>query len=157
MSCSSDPMDCSPPGTSVHGVFQARILEWVAISFSRGSSYTLMIFTNVDVSYLEWVERLCLKHGLGVSCPQSGLAGTLGRTWKRPVLSCDSNIGSYLEELQFLSSGIDNVSKPLLKTPTLNFIGCQCCIIQVPPNSTFCIFSPQWIRPNDHFLHKTSL
>ena len=33
-----DPMDCSPPGSSVHGIFQARILEWVAISFSRGSS-----------------------------------------------------------------------------------------------------------------------
>ena len=31
-------MDSSPPGSSVHGVFQARILEWVAISFSRGSS-----------------------------------------------------------------------------------------------------------------------
>ena len=31
-------MDCSPPGTSVHGISQARILEWVAISFSRGSS-----------------------------------------------------------------------------------------------------------------------
>ena len=33
-----DPMDCSPPGPSVHEIFQARILEWVAISFSRGSS-----------------------------------------------------------------------------------------------------------------------
>ena len=33
-----DPMDCSPPGSSVHGIFQARMLEWVAISFSRGSS-----------------------------------------------------------------------------------------------------------------------
>jgi len=33
-----DPMDCSPPGFSVHGIYQARILEWVAISFSRGSS-----------------------------------------------------------------------------------------------------------------------
>ena len=31
-------MDCSPPGSPVHGVLQARILEWVAISFSRGSS-----------------------------------------------------------------------------------------------------------------------
>ena len=30
-----DPMDCSPPGSSVHGIFQARILEWVAISFSN--------------------------------------------------------------------------------------------------------------------------
>ena len=33
-----NPMDCSPPGSSVHGIFQARVLEWVAISFSRGSS-----------------------------------------------------------------------------------------------------------------------
>ena len=33
-----DPMDCSPPGSSVHGILQARMLEWVAISFSRGSS-----------------------------------------------------------------------------------------------------------------------
>ena len=30
-----DPMDCSPPGSCVHGIFQARILEWVVISFSR--------------------------------------------------------------------------------------------------------------------------
>ena len=33
-----DPMDCSPPGSSVHGILQARILERVAIHFSRGSS-----------------------------------------------------------------------------------------------------------------------
>ena len=33
-----NPMDCSPPGSSVHGIIQARILKWVAISFSRGSS-----------------------------------------------------------------------------------------------------------------------
>ena len=33
-----NPMDCSPPGSSVHGIFQARILEWVDISSSRGSS-----------------------------------------------------------------------------------------------------------------------
>ena len=33
-----DPKDCSPPGSFVHRIFQARILEWVAISFSRGSS-----------------------------------------------------------------------------------------------------------------------
>ena len=32
------PTDCSPPGSSVHGIFQARVPEWVAISYSRGSS-----------------------------------------------------------------------------------------------------------------------
>jgi len=33
-------MDCSPPGSSVHGILQASILEWVASPFSRGSSRT---------------------------------------------------------------------------------------------------------------------
>ena len=39
-------MDCSLPGSSVHGIFQARVLEWVAISFFRGSSrpYIMLIF-----------------------------------------------------------------------------------------------------------------
>ena len=34
----SDPMDCSLPGSSVHGIFKARVLEWGAIAFSRESS-----------------------------------------------------------------------------------------------------------------------
>ena len=33
-----NPMDCSPPGSSVHGILQARLLEWVTIPLSRGSS-----------------------------------------------------------------------------------------------------------------------
>ena len=33
-----DPMDCSLPGSSVHGILQAKMLEWVVILFSRGSS-----------------------------------------------------------------------------------------------------------------------
>ena len=33
-----DPVGCSPPGSSIHGIFQARVLEWAAIAFSRGSS-----------------------------------------------------------------------------------------------------------------------
>ena len=36
-----DPIDCIPPGSSVHGIFQARILEWVAIPFSGGSENKL--------------------------------------------------------------------------------------------------------------------
>ena len=34
----SDPMDCSPPGSSIHGIFQARVLKWGAIAFSTGFS-----------------------------------------------------------------------------------------------------------------------
>ena len=38
-----DPMNCSPPGFSVHGILQAKILEWVAIPFSRGSSLPILV------------------------------------------------------------------------------------------------------------------
>ena len=34
--CLRDPMDCSPPGSSAHGIFQARVLEWDAIAFCLG-------------------------------------------------------------------------------------------------------------------------
>ena len=39
-----DPMECSPSGSSVHGILQERILEWVAIPFSRGSSQPKELF-----------------------------------------------------------------------------------------------------------------
>ena len=45
-----DPMDCSSPGSSVHGVFQARILEWVAISSFWGSSQPS------DWTFLSWIS-----------------------------------------------------------------------------------------------------
>ena len=46
----SDPMVCSPPGSSVHGIFQASVLKWVAISFSRRSSRP-RDFLNPDLLY----------------------------------------------------------------------------------------------------------
>ena len=48
-----DPMDCSPPDSSVHGVFQARMLEWVAIPFSRASSWSR-----------DWTQISCIAGGL---------------------------------------------------------------------------------------------
>ena len=47
------PMDCSLPGSSVHGIFQARVLEWVAISFSRVSSWP---------RDRNWVSRIVGRH-----------------------------------------------------------------------------------------------
>ena len=38
-----DPMDCSLPGSSIHEIFQARVLEWVAIAFSNVKSYLLLL------------------------------------------------------------------------------------------------------------------
>ena len=42
----SDPMDCSLPGSSVRGIFQARVLEWDAIAFSNNTHRLLYISTN---------------------------------------------------------------------------------------------------------------
>ena len=38
----SDPMDCSLPGSSIHGIFQARVLEWGAIAFSKHIHYAML-------------------------------------------------------------------------------------------------------------------
>ena len=47
-----NPMECSSPGSSVHGILQARILEWVAISFSRGHVVILTIYKK------SWGEQI---------------------------------------------------------------------------------------------------
>ena len=39
----SNPVDCSPPGSSVHGIFQARVLEWDAIAFSKKPLLLLLL------------------------------------------------------------------------------------------------------------------
>ena len=57
-----DPMDCSPPGSSVHGVLQARILKWVAIPFFRGSSQSR------DLTWVSCIARRFLT-AWAVSCP----------------------------------------------------------------------------------------
>ena len=52
-------MDCSPPGSSVRGIFQARILEWVAMPSSRGSSQPR---DHTRVSYVSCTGRQVLDH-----------------------------------------------------------------------------------------------
>ena len=52
-----DPMDCSPSGSSVHGILQARILEWVAIPFSKGSSWPR---DRTHISYVSYIGRQIL-------------------------------------------------------------------------------------------------
>ena len=46
-----DPMDYSLPGFSVHGIFQARILEWVAISFSKLMTKLLLIYNFFQITF----------------------------------------------------------------------------------------------------------
>ena len=49
----SDPMDCSPPGSSVHGIFQARVLEWGAITVAMKETVSIML-----AKMLVWVFTL---------------------------------------------------------------------------------------------------
>ena len=57
-----DPMDCSPPGSSVHGISQIRIPEWVAIPFSWGSSLIQELNPRF-LHLLHWqVDSLPLSH-----------------------------------------------------------------------------------------------
>ena len=55
-----DPVDCSLPGSSVHGIFQVIVLEWIAISFSRGSSWPrdpTQVSHIVDRCFTVWATR----------------------------------------------------------------------------------------------------
>ena len=55
----SDPMDSSPPGSSVHGIFQARVLEWGAIAFS--GKFTIQM-KNYKIMYTQNSNRHIQKH-----------------------------------------------------------------------------------------------
>ena len=58
-----DLMDCSPPDSSIHGIFQARVLEWGAIAFSK----KLLILLNINKNVFKWKEtyrlNFCLPRG----------------------------------------------------------------------------------------------
>ena len=79
----SDPMDCSPPGSSIHGIFQARVLEWGAIAFSL-ESCTDTIYLKILSFLLKYAcvlksLQLCptLCNPMDCSPPGSSVHGTL--------------------------------------------------------------------------------
>ena len=62
-----DPMDCSPPGSSVHGIFQARVLEWAGISFSRRSSQPrdrTWVSPIADRCFTIWATKEACKYNV---------------------------------------------------------------------------------------------
>ena len=66
----SDPMDCSPPGSSVHGILQARILDWAAVPSSRGSSWPR---DWICISHIFCICRWVLYHQYHLGSPSSSL------------------------------------------------------------------------------------
>ena len=61
MSDSSDPMDCSLPGSSIHGIFQARVLEWGAIAFSG-----MLNYFSLNLVGPNWVTRSPIRRRLRI-------------------------------------------------------------------------------------------
>ena len=89
-----DPMDCSPPGSSVHGILQARILEWAAMPFSRGSYqprdrtqvshivgryFTVWTTWEAKVKVAQLCLTLCDPHGLPWPRDQTQVSQIAGR------------------------------------------------------------------------------
>ena len=62
-----DTMDCSPPGFSVHGILQEKTLDWIARSFSRGSSWPR---DRTHVSYISCIGRQVLYHWCHLGSPK---------------------------------------------------------------------------------------
>ena len=90
-----DPIDCSPPGSSVHGILQVRILEWVAIPFSKLSSvipsyfpkshFYFILFIYLAVPHLSSMLNIQLQH-VGLSCGMWDLVPWPGIKLRTPAL-----------------------------------------------------------------------
>ena len=84
----SDPMDCSPPGSSIHGTFQARALEWGAIAFSDSlwlhelyvAQQALLAMGILPARILEWCWWILYRLSYQGS-PSTGLWTILFRSW----------------------------------------------------------------------------
>ena len=106
-----DPMDGSLTGLSVYGTFQARILEWVAISFSRGSTWP-RDQTHISWHLLHWQAGFFCLFVCFVFLPPSHLEQRtqLNQTWTPdPLKLWDNNMPANLENSE-VATGLGKVS-----------------------------------------------
>ena len=54
-----DPMDCSLPGSSIHGIFQARVLEWGAIAFSKVGAGNAILYDMLQKLFIKRAALIC--------------------------------------------------------------------------------------------------
>ena len=105
-----DPMDCSLPGSSVHGILLTRILEWVAISFSRGP----WLEEHKRSPFLEFIQdqtRTCPAEWAGTGSGEN-IKVVLWVHWKRLARSLPQGYSATSKFQRVLSSGLhDRYSK----------------------------------------------
>ena len=136
---SCNPMDCSLPGSSVHGILQARILEWIAISFSRGYFWpgnqtpvsciagrfftdwamreapSIMVFSNESVLRIRWPKYWSSASILPMNTQDWSPLGWSG--WIS-LLSKDSQESSPIPQFKSINSSVLS----FLYSPTLTSI-----------------------------------
>ena len=108
-------MDCSPPGSPIHGSLQARILQWVAIFFSRGSSrprdrthvsciagrrFNLWATVPLEIRAHHWRA----VHGNGEHLQSSSYRYT-GKVWGKPLLQVPSDMAKFTHFPTALAAG----------------------------------------------------
>ena len=124
-----DPMDCSPTGSSVHGILQSRILEWVAIPFSRGIFLTWG--SNMGLLHWRWILYCLSQQG-------SPTSPFVIFQWTVPPSSCFSNSDTLMSSLTLLlTTPVSNHSLnsmilifPLLYLVALHSFG-HCFVVDI--------------------------
>ena len=114
-----NPVDCRPPGSSVHGISQARTLEWVAISFSRGSSWPR-----------DWTQASCI--GRWIFTTEHQRSPTLTCSW---ASSSNTNL-FYSKVLNASCNLLNTVLK--VKNRVIVWVGNGCKYIGCLPSKSWC-------------------
>ena len=146
------PMDCSPPGTSIHGISQARIVEWVAISFSRGSNLSLL---HWQVDSYRWSTRetpflilLTKWHKIISLCSPNSFFPELqifDLTTVKSIFMGDSNIHNYnVISIMFQTSQPN--FKCYLKSPRFTHTELMVCYLLAYYFTYFTNFFFYWIN-----------
>ena len=152
VSDSCNPMDCSPPGSSAHGILQARILEWVAMSYSMGSSQPK---DQTCISHVFCIGRQVLYH--------LSHQGSLDSTWlvaktrtkhsiQGSILTCFLRDPSQKPASFWVSS---DVSRPGRSCSTPGSVGkkvtlscaltwSSCCYLWLWLSSLITVYSKKW-------------
>ena len=132
----SYPMDCSLPGPSVHGIFQARVLEWVAIAFSKNEHKPVLISTVILYLWLYHIRHACKYLILTSIFQMCSLVIMSNRLLKSNNFVVGAggylNISSRISELYYAHKHCDSLSLILLSTFTSNFIYIFIKIIHLP-------------------------
>ena len=147
--------DCSLPGSSVHGILQARILKWVAIPFSRGSSWPRDL---TQVSYIASRFLYCLSHQEMVVWALFGIAllWDWNENWPFPVLLATAELSKFCWHIECSSLTASSFriwnNSAGIPSPALVFF-----IVMLPKahltHTPGCLILGEWSHPHGYLDH----